>query len=110
MLRSLTIRNVVLIAKLGLAFEAGLGVLTGETGSGKSILLDALGLALGARADTDLVSAGAEQGSAIAEFELDGAPAIDQLLADNDLADEGALVLRRSVSAGVPGPLSMTAR
>ena len=100
MLRSLTIRNVVLIAKLDLAFEAGLGVLTGETGSGKSILLDALGLALGARADTDLVSAGAEQGSAIAEFELDGAPAIDQLLADNDLADEGALVLRRSVSAG----------
>jgi len=100
MLRSLTIRNIVLIEKLDLAFEAGLGVLTGETGSGKSILLDALGLALGARADTDLVSAGAEQGSAIAAFELDGAPAIDKLLADNDLADEGALVLRRSVSAG----------
>lgn len=100
MLRSLTIRNVVLIEKLDLAFEAGLGVLTGETGSGKSILLDALGLALGARADSDLVSAGAEQGSAIAAFELEDAPAIDQLLADNDLADEGALVLRRSVSAG----------
>ena len=100
MLRSLTIRNVVLIEKLDLAFRGGLGVLTGETGSGKSILLDALGLALGARADTDLISAGADQGSATAEFELENCPAIDRLLADNDLADEGWLVLRRSISAG----------
>ena len=100
MLRSLTIRNVVLIEKLDLAFRGGLGVLTGETGSGKSILLDALGLALGARADTDLISTGADQGSATAEFELENCPAIDRLLADNDLADEGWLVLRRSISGG----------
>ena len=76
MLRSLTIRNVVLIEKLDLAFRGGLGVLTGETGSGKSILLDALGLALGARADTDLISAGADQGSATAEFELEICPCV----------------------------------
>ena len=58
MLRQLAIQNVVLVDRLDLEFEAGLGVLTGETGAGKSILLDALGLALGARADTNLVRAG----------------------------------------------------
>ncbi|MEE2760777.1 MAG: DNA repair protein RecN [Pseudomonadota bacterium] len=102
MLRSLTIRNVVLIEKLDLSFAGGLGVLTGETGSGKSILLDALGLALGARAGGDLVRTGADQGSAIAEFEFDpGAyPDIEHLLEENDLADDSSLVLRRSVTAG----------
>ena len=59
MLRQLAIHNVVLVERLELEFEPGLGVLTGETGAGKSILLDALGLALGARADTGLVRAGA---------------------------------------------------
>ena len=61
MLRQLSIRDVVLIEALDLEFEPGLGVLTGETGAGKSILLDALGLALGARADTGLVRAGQAQ-------------------------------------------------
>jgi DNA repair protein RecN (Recombination protein N) len=98
MLRSLTIRNVVLIEKLDLEFENGLGVLTGETGSGKSILLDALSLALGARADSALIAKGADQGSATAEFELDDCALIEALLAENDLADDGALVLRRSLS------------
>ncbi len=55
MLTALSISNIVLIERLDLDFEGGLGVLTGETGAGKSILLDALGLALGARADTALV-------------------------------------------------------
>ena len=58
MLRQLAINNVVLVERLELEFEPGLGVLTGETGAGKSILLDALGLALGSRADTGLVRAG----------------------------------------------------
>ena len=58
MLRQLSIRDVVLIDRLELEFEPGLGVLTGETGAGKSILLDALGLALGVRADTGLVRSG----------------------------------------------------
>ncbi|HWU96398.1 MAG TPA: AAA family ATPase, partial [Sphingomonas sp.] len=63
MLTALAIRDVVLIEALELEFGAGLGVLTGETGAGKSILLDALGLALGARADTGLVHAGQDQAS-----------------------------------------------
>ena len=58
MLRQLAIHNIVLVERLELEFEPGLGVLTGETGAGKSSLLDALGLALGARADTGLVRAG----------------------------------------------------
>jgi DNA repair protein RecN (Recombination protein N) len=70
MLRQLSIRNVVLVEQLDLEFEPGLGVLTGETGAGKSILLDALGLALGARADAGLVRAGEESASVSAEIEL----------------------------------------
>ncbi|MBM3559408.1 MAG: DNA repair protein RecN, partial [Alphaproteobacteria bacterium] len=61
MLRQLSVREVVLIDRLDLAVDAGLAVLTGETGAGKSILLDALGLALGARGDAGLVRAGAAQ-------------------------------------------------
>ena len=70
MLRQLSIRDVVLIDRLELEFEPGLGVLTGETGAGKSILLDSLGLALGVRADTGLVRQGQPQASVAAEFEL----------------------------------------
>ena len=65
MLRQLAIHNIVLVERLELEFEPGLGVLTGETGAGKSILLDALGLALGARADTGLVRAGAGRGGGL---------------------------------------------
>src|SRR3989442_15520963 len=68
MLLGLTIRDVVLIDRLSLAFRPGLCVLTGETGAGKSILLDALGLALGRRADSSLVRPGAEQAVVAAEF------------------------------------------
>src|SRR5690348_363137 len=70
MLLGLTIRDVVLIDRLDLAFHAGLCVLTGETGAGKSILLDALGLALGMRAESGLVRHGAEQAVVTAEFAL----------------------------------------
>src|SRR6516225_6363429 len=68
MLLGLTIRDVVLIDRLSLAFRPGLCVLTGETGAGKSILLDALGLALGRRADGGLVRAGAAEAAVTAEF------------------------------------------
>jgi DNA repair protein RecN (Recombination protein N) len=74
MLTALAIRNVVLIEALDLAFHAGLGVLTGETGAGKSILLDSLGLVLGDRADTGLVRAGTDQASVTATFEFDHLP------------------------------------
>jgi DNA repair protein RecN (Recombination protein N) len=70
MLTNLSIRDVVLIERLDLAFGVGLTVLTGETGAGKSILLDSLGLAWGARADQGLVRLGAEQASVAACFAL----------------------------------------
>ncbi len=99
MLRSLSIRNVVLIDRLDLGFEAGLCVLTGETGSGKSILLDALGLAIGFRADADLVASGAGQSSVAAEFELPSDHPARAILLDQGLdADDEVLVLRRVVS------------
>ncbi|MEQ1689024.1 MAG: AAA family ATPase, partial [Sphingopyxis sp.] len=69
MLTALSIRDIVLIEALELDFARGLGVLTGETGAGKSILLDALGLALGDRADSALVRQGAERGRVSATFE-----------------------------------------
>src|SRR5665213_3166701 len=68
MLTALSIRDVVLIERLDLSFGPGLTVLTGETGAGKSILLDSLGLAMGARAEAGLVRAGAEQASVAAVF------------------------------------------
>ncbi len=74
MLIRLSIRNIVLIEALDLDFAAGLGVLTGETGAGKSILLDALGLVLGNRADSGLVRAGEDQASVVASFEFDRLP------------------------------------
>ena len=70
MLRQLAVHNVVLVDRLELEFEPGLGVLTGETGAGKSILLDALGLALGARADAGLVRSGSDSATVSAEIEL----------------------------------------
>ncbi len=99
MLTGLSIRDVVLIEALDLEFECGLGVLTGETGAGKSILLDALGLALGARADSGLVRGGADRAQVTASFDVpDGAAA---LLSDNDIAMEPGepLLIRRSVRA-----------
>ena len=102
MLTSLAIRNVVLIEALDLAFGPGLGVLTGETGAGKSILLDALGLVLGNRAETGLVRGGAEQASVTATFEFDALPpAIREALAEAEIELEPGepLILRRRVRA-----------
>ena len=101
MLTGLSIRDVVLIDTLDLEFGPGLGVLTGETGAGKSILLDALGLALGMRADSGLVRAGQSQASVSVAFEV----AIDHpalaALGDNGLSHEPGepLVIRRTVKA-----------
>ncbi|MEQ8196125.1 MAG: DNA repair protein RecN [Rhodospirillales bacterium] len=96
MLSTLSIRDVVLIEKLDLVFDSGLCVLTGETGAGKSILLDALGLALGARGDARLVRVGADKASVTAAFEiLAGHPVFD-LLAEQEIeTEEGAILLRR---------------
>ncbi len=99
MLASLAIRDVVLIERLDLQFGPGLSVLTGETGAGKSILLDSLGLALGMRADSGLVRAGQKQASVTAAFQpADGHP-VFALLAEQGLEVEEDLVLRRVVQA-----------
>ncbi|MBW6528879.1 DNA repair protein RecN [Sphingomonas sp. RHCKR7] len=99
MLTALSIRDVVLIEALELDFGAGLGVLTGETGAGKSILLDALGLALGRRGESGLVRAGATQAVVTASFDASAAAAA--LLADNGLELEPGepLIIRRLVKA-----------
>ena len=99
MLTSLAIRDIVLIERLDLAFEPGLCVLTGETGAGKSILLDALGLALGGRADRDLVRRGAAQASVSAVFAPAAGDPVQALLAEQGIAAEDDLVLRRVVGA-----------
>ena len=95
MLTRLSIRDIVLIDRLDIDFAAGLAVLTGETGAGKSILLDAFALALGARGDVSLVRHGAEQGQVTAAFELPPAHPARALLADHDVAVEDELILRR---------------
>ncbi|MEH6403036.1 MAG: DNA repair protein RecN [Sneathiella sp.] len=99
MLLTLSIRNIVLIDKLDLSFENGLCVLTGETGAGKSILLDSLALALGARADLGLIRAGEDKGSVSAEFILPSAHPVFELLDDLDIEKNEPLILRRVISA-----------
>ncbi|HEY3916699.1 MAG TPA: DNA repair protein RecN [Stellaceae bacterium] len=100
MLLGLSIRDVVLIEKLDLAFRPGLCVLTGETGAGKSILLDALGLALGMRAESGLVRPGAAQAMVTAEFDFAADHPARQLLGEAGIAAENdVVVLRRVVGA-----------
>ena len=101
MLTALSIRDVVLIETLDLEFGAGLGVLTGETGAGKSILLDALGLALGARADSGLVRQGQAQAVVSVSFDLPADHPALTALRDNGLDTEAGepLVIRRIVKA-----------
>jgi DNA repair protein RecN (Recombination protein N) len=95
MLSRLSIRDIVLIDRLDIDFADGLAVLTGETGAGKSILLDAFALALGARGDQALVRHGAEQGQVTAVFEVARAHPARALLAANDIPTEDELILRR---------------
>jgi DNA repair protein RecN (Recombination protein N) len=103
MLRRLTIRDFVLVDRLELDFEPGFGVLTGETGAGKSILVDALSFALGERADAGVVRAGQARAEVSAEFDVAGLPEVLDRLRENDLdaGDGHELILRRVVeSAG----------
>lgn len=95
MLASLSIRDIVLIERLDLTFEHGLSVLTGETGAGKSILLDALSLALGARGDGSLVRAGAQQGQVTAVFDVPPGHAAMLRASEAGASVNGELILRR---------------
>ncbi len=101
MLASLTIKNVVLIDQMTVHFDSGLCALTGETGAGKSILLDSLGLALGSRSDAKLVRHGTDQASVTAEFNIAPEHQIFEFLKEQDLETEAPLILRRTV--GVDG-------
>lgn len=97
MLTHLYISNIVLIEKLNLEFGSGLNVLTGETGAGKSILLDALSLALGSRSDTGLIRHGCDSANVIAEFDCVDSD-LKQTLNDNGIDCDGELILRRTLS------------
>jgi DNA repair protein RecN (Recombination protein N) len=100
MLRSLSIRDFVIVDRLELEFSPGFTVLTGETGAGKSILVDALALVLGARAEAIVVRSGAERAELSAEFEVAERADIGRWLRDSDLAsDEGTCLMRRVVEA-----------
>ncbi|HEY4987505.1 MAG TPA: DNA repair protein RecN [Bradyrhizobium sp.] len=95
MLARLSIRDIVLIERLDIEFSRGLAVLTGETGAGKSILLDAFALALGGRGDADLVRHGVEQGQVTAMFDVPNGHPAAAILAANGLDDTGEMILRR---------------
>ncbi|GHD60904.1 DNA repair protein RecN [Jeongeupia chitinilytica] len=99
MLLSLRLKNFVIVDELALDFAAGLTVLTGETGAGKSIVLDALGLLLGDRAESGIIRHGCERAELAAEFELGDVPAASAWLVESDLvdADPARLVLRRTI-------------
>ena len=100
MLRRLTIRDFVLVDRLELEFATGFGALTGETGAGKSILVDALAFALGDRADTGLIRNVAERAEVSAEFDLAGLHDAEVWLRERDLDADGGLLLRRVLDAG----------
>ncbi len=95
MLRSLEVRDVLIIDRLDLAFQPGLNVLTGETGAGKSILLDALGFVLGWRGRAELVRSGADQGAVTAVFDLPQGHAARIVLEEAGITAEDELILRR---------------
>ena len=100
MLRALSVRNYVLIDSLEIDFPEGLIIITGQTGAGKSILLGALSLLMGAKADASVISEGAQSCVVEAEFEIDGSEQVKKLLEDNDVEwDGGHLLVRRVVNS-----------
>jgi len=105
MLSSLSIRNVILIDKLDLDFKSGLSVLTGETGAGKSILLDSLGLLLGNRAETSLIRYGEDKLSATGTFTIPDNPVFKSLLEEYELDAEDEIVIKRTLNTEGKGKI-----
>jgi DNA repair protein RecN (Recombination protein N) len=99
MLRLLSIRNFIVVDALDVEFDAGFSVLTGETGAGKSILLDALGLLLGDRFESRQLRPGADRAEFAAEFDIADAPAALAWLSEQELASNGDVLLRRVIDA-----------
>lgn len=110
MLQSLYIKNFVLIEQLELDFHRQLNVFTGETGAGKSILIGALSLLLGGRADAKVIGSFAEQCEIIGSFEIIGNPQVQQWLTDNDLADGDELMVRRTLSTNGRSKIRLNGR
>ncbi len=115
MLVHLSIRNYAIVEQLDLELRAGMSVITGETGAGKSIMLDALGLALGDRTDSGVVRPGADKADILASFDLGSIAEAQQWLAERDLDSDGPCILRRVITAegrsrayinGTPCPLA----
>lgn len=100
MLRHLTIRDFVIVDRLELEFSTGFGTLTGETGAGKSILIDALTLALGERADAGVIRSGCDKAEVAATFDVSALPEVRAWLLANDFDADSELLLRRVVDAG----------
>ena len=100
MLQHLAIRDFIIVDRLELDFAAGFGALTGETGAGKSILVDALAFVLGERADAGLIRTGCERAEVSAEFAPDGIAGAVAWLREQELDGDDGLILRRTVDAG----------
>lgn len=105
MLRSLNISNVVLIDRLDIDFKSGFGVLTGETGAGKSILLDALGLILGKRAETSLIRKGSDKLTVTAVFDNIDDSEFQTLLSENDLEADSEIMIKRTLTTSGVGKI-----
>ncbi|MEM6811158.1 MAG: DNA repair protein RecN [Pseudomonadota bacterium] len=99
MLTSLTVKNVVLIDHLVMHFKHGFCGLTGETGAGKSILLDSLGLSLGSRANTKLIRQNTDQATVIADFDLNSNHSVFKVLKQNDIQSDGEVILKRTLKS-----------
>ena len=99
MLASLSIQNIVLIDTLSIEFDRALTAFTGETGAGKSILLDSLGLALGARSESSLIRHGADKASVSAVFEVDQTHLVMEILKEHDIEAYDTLILKRVLTS-----------
>ncbi len=99
MLNRLSIKNVALIERLNIEFDDGFNVLTGETGAGKSIIIDAVNLVLGERASKELIKSGAEKAAVEAEFDISRIPAVKRALEENELDGDDSLFISRDLSA-----------
>ncbi|MGB0347690.1 MAG: AAA family ATPase, partial [Balneolaceae bacterium] len=97
MIKSLYIKNFALIEELEVQFGEGLNILTGQTGAGKSIIIGALNMILGERADTEVIRHGADKAIAEATIQLFPNTDIDQLLSENEIESEEYLILRREI-------------
>ena len=107
MLTKLSIKNIALIESAEIPFTDGLNVLSGETGSGKSVIIESINFVLGAKADKALIRTGAEECSVCAEFDVSGSGEIKELFSEMDMEEEDSLIIRRRFSRGGKNSVSI---